>query len=114
MSFDTLLKSTINTYAKSIGAEPDLLETWTLTDDSIKAGIQQLSGIERVIDTGKDIVADMNVIVKASTIVEGDRIKWGDKMMEVVHVDNPMERGHHKEYKCVWLPAVDPDDYADE
>lgn len=112
MSFKNLLKSTIKTYALTVGSGPYYLKTWTYGAD-VPAAVHHLSGNESVIDTGKNITADIRVLVESNTLSEGERIKYDSKMYEIVHIDNPMDRGHHVELMCKYLPDIDESGYSD-
>lgn len=112
MSFSSLLNSTIKSYTFTEGAGPTFVKTWVFAEN-LDAAVHQLSGNERVVDIGKQVFADIRIFVETSTGVEGTRIKFNSKIYEIVHIDDPMGRGHHVEYKCAWLPKEDISDYPD-
>ena len=112
MSFKSMMKATINTYRSSAGANPNLDETWAALELDIAAGPHQLTGNERIVDTGKNVFADVRFIT-ISTATLLDRVKWNSVMYEIVHVDDPMARGHHVEFKCKLMPNLKESVYPD-
>jgi len=107
-----MMKGVINTYKATAGATPNHDKTWAAHELNIPAAPHQLSGNERIVDTGKNIFADVRFIT-ISTATLLDRIKWNSKMYEIVHVDDPMARGHHVEFKCKLMPNLKESVYPD-
>lgn len=112
MSFKGMLNTSIKTYAYTVGAAPYYKKTYNFTAD-VDAAVHELTGREQVINTGKEITADIRVFVESVTISEGDRIKYNSKIYEVVHMDRPMRRGHHTELMCSYLPNEAESNYSD-
>jgi head-tail adaptor len=112
MSFKSMQKGVINTYKATEGAAPSYEKTWALHELNISAGPHQLTGNDRIVDTGKNITADVRFITE-STATLLDRVKWQSTIYEIVHVDDPMERGHHIEFYCSLLPNTDQSIYPD-
>lgn len=112
MSFSGLLNSSIKTYDFTEGAAPTRAKTWAL-NETLDAAVHQVSGGESVVDTGKKVFSGIRAFVKTSTAVERERIKFDSRIYEIVHIDEPMRRGHHKEFKAEWLPNETLSNYPD-
>jgi len=66
------------------------------------AAVNPINGIERYAADRKTLFADWKVFCSDTVAVdEGDRITWDSKTLDVVHVKDTLNMGHHKRILCL-------------
>ncbi len=111
MSFKNMLNQTVYTYSYTEGAAPTYIKSWSLAE-TLTAGVHQLSGMESMKPDGKAVNLDLRLFVESTTSTESKRVKWNNRIFEIIFIDEPMKRGHHYELNCTWLPNEDTTNYG--
>ena len=69
---------------------------------SADAAVNPISGLEKYAADRKTLFADWKIFCSDTVSVdEGDRIAWSSKTLDVVHVKDTLQKGHHKRILCL-------------
>ena len=69
---------------------------------SADAAVNPISGLEKYAADKKTLFADWKIFCSDTVSVdEGDRIAWSSKTLDVVHVKDTLQKGHHKRILCL-------------
>ena len=68
---------------------------------TVDAAVNPITGMEKYAADRKTLFADWKVFCSDTvTIDEGDRITWDSRTLDVVHVKDTLNMGHHKRILC--------------
>ena len=69
---------------------------------SADAAVNPISGLEKYAADRKTLFADYKIFCSDTLSVdEGNRITWDSKTLDVVHVKDTLQKGHHKRILCL-------------
>ena len=69
---------------------------------SASAAVNPIGGMERYAADRKTLFADWKIFCSDTVSVdEGNRITWSSKTLDVVHVKDTLNMGHHKRILCL-------------
>ena len=68
---------------------------------TVEAAVNPIAGIEKYAADRKTLFADWKIFCSDTVSVdEGDRIAWDSRTLDVVHVKDTLNMGHHKRILC--------------
>ena len=68
---------------------------------TVAAAVNPIIGIEKYAADRKTLFADWKIFCADTVSVdEGDRITWDSRTLDVVHVKDTLNMGHHKRILC--------------
>jgi SPP1 family predicted phage head-tail adaptor len=68
---------------------------------TVAAAVNPVMGLERYAADRKTLFADWKIFVSATVAIdEGNRITWDLRTLDVVHVKDTFNMGHHKRILC--------------
>ena len=104
MSIENHYNETVDIYRYLLSDEWGATKEWILVHEAVPALVRLLSGRERIVDEGKQLIADYKIYHDVNDIGQTDRYVWNSEVYEVLEIQNPNQLDRHLQVKVKQLP----------